>query len=274
MLTPEGLQVILPYMINNSPPPESDELNAAGFRFGDKGTHTSRTMMLSELTELLSVLPATATREEYAEAIIEDNILGKQTTSTRRLTNQRLGELYALSSSIPIFRVLRRLWSIDKQGRPLLALLCALARDPLLRATREAVLPMSVGSELLRSSMTASIRAVTGDRLNESTLDKVARNAGSSWTQSGHLDGRARKIRRTIRSTPGAIAMANWLGALQGLAGEDLLRSQWARVFDQSPMELLDLILRAKQLGVINANAGGGVIEIDVRLLDAITEGI
>lgn len=261
-------------MINNSPLPESDELQGAGFRFGDKGTHTSRTMMLSELTELLSVLPATATRQEYAEAIIEDNALGKQTTSTRRLTNQRLGELYGLSESIPIFRVLRLLWSIDKQGRPLLALLCALARDPLLRATRDAVLPMSVGSELLRSSMTASIRAVTGDRLNESTLDKVARNAGSSWTQSGHLEGRTRKLRKAIRSTPGAIAMATWLGAHQGLAGEDLLRSQWAHVFDQSPGELLDLTLRAKQLGVINASAGGGVIEIDVRPLDTITEGI
>ena len=51
---------------------------AAGFRFGEKGTHTSRTMMLAELTELLAAVPANAARGEYAEAIIEDNILGKQ----------------------------------------------------------------------------------------------------------------------------------------------------------------------------------------------------
>ncbi len=249
------------------------ELELAGFRFGDKGTHTSRTMMLVELTDLLAALPATATREDYAEAIIEDNVLGKQTASTRRLSNQRLGELYGLSQSIPIFRILRRLWDIDEQGRPLIALLCALARDPLLRASAQAVLPMPVGGELTRSSMTTAIRAATGNRLNESILDKVARNAGSSWAQSGHLQGRVRKIRQEVRPTPGPVAFVLWLGSVYGFAGEDLLRTQWARVLDQSPMELLDLALRAKQLGLINASAGGGVVEIDVSPLNS-TRGL
>jgi len=242
---------------------------AAGFRFGEKGTHTSRTMMLAELTELLAAVPANATREEYAEAIIKDNILGKQTTSTRRLTNQRLGELYGLSLTLPLFRVLRRLWDIDKPGRPLIALLCAVARDPLLRATSNAVLPMPIGSELLRSAMTSAIRESVGERLNDSILDKVARNAGSSWAQSGHLEGRVRKIRQEVRPTPGAAAFAMWFGSLYGLAGESLLRGPWARMLDQSPVELLDLTLRAKQLGLLNANSGGGVIEIDVTPLES-----
>lgn len=249
------------------------EFEVAGFRFGDKGTHTSRTMMLVELTDLLAVLPATATREDYAEAIIEDNVLGKQTASTRRLTNQRLGELHGLSQSIPIFRILRRLWDIDEQGRPLIALLCALARDPLLRASAQAVLPMPVGGELTRSSMTSAIRAATGNRLNESILDKVARNAGSSWSQSGHLQGRVRKIRQEVRPTPGSVAFVLWLGSVNGFAGEDLLRTWWARVLDQSPAALLDLALRAKQLGLINASAGGGVVEIDVSPLNS-TRGL
>ena len=249
------------------------ELEVAGFRFGDKGTHTSRTMMLVELTDLLAALPATATREDYAEAIVEDNILGKQTASTRRLSNQRLGELYGLSQSIPIFRILRRLWDIDEQGRPLIALLCALARDPLLRASAQAVLPMPVGGELTRSSMTSAIRAATSNRLNESILDKVARNAGSSWSQSGHLQGRVRKIRQEARPTPGPVAFVLWLGSVNGFAGEDLLRTWWARVLDQSPVELLDLTLQAKQLGLINASAGGGVVEIDVSPLNS-TRGL
>ena len=245
------------------------ELELAGFRFGEKGTHTSRTMMLVELTDLLAALPATATRENYAEAIVEDNVLGKQTASTRRLSNQRLGELYGLSQSVPVFRVLRRLWDIDEQGRPLIALLCALARDPLLRASAQAVLPMPVGGELTRSSMTTAIRAATGNRFNEAILDKVARNAGSSWSQSGHLQGRVRKIRQEVRPTPGPVAFALWLGSVNGFAGEDLLRTWWARVLDQSPVELLDLALRAKQLGLIKASAGGGVVEIDVSPLNS-----
>ncbi len=246
------------------------ELEIVGFRFGDKGTHTSRTIMLVELIDLLAALPADASREDYAEAIIEDNVLGKQTAATRRLSNQRLGELYGLSQSISLFRVMRRLWGDDQRGRPLIALLCALARDPLLRASTQAVLPMQVGAELTRSSMTSSIQAVTGNRLNDSTLDKVARNISSSWAQSGHLLGRVRKIRQEVRPTPAVVAFALWLGSQYGYAGEDLLRTQWARVLDQSPAELLDLALRAKQQGFINASAGGGVVEIDVSPLNSI----
>jgi hypothetical protein len=249
------------------------DAQVAGVHYGDKGTHTSRTMMLTELRELLSALPVTATREEYADAIIEDNVLGKQTASTRRLTNQRLGELYGLSQTIPLFRVLRRLWDNDEPGRPLLALLCALARDPLLRATASAVVPLPAGGELVRTTMCSAIRAATGHRLNESTLDKVARNASSSWAQSGHLQGRVRKIRQLVRPTPSAVVFALWLGSFDGLAGEDLFRSSWARVLDASPQELLDLALRGKQLGLINASAGGGVVEIDVTPLNS-TEGL
>src|SRR5882724_6806537 len=90
-----------------------DRAAKVGFRFGAKGTHTSRTMMLSELVAVLAATADGASRADYASAIIEGNCLGKATTATRRLTNQRLGELYGLDSQIPIFRVLRRLWSTD-----------------------------------------------------------------------------------------------------------------------------------------------------------------
>lgn len=244
----------------------------AGFRFGDKGTHTSRTMMLAELTDVLAATRQAASREDYANAIIEDNVLGKQTTATRHLSNQRLGELYGLSRAIPLFRVLRRLWDVDTPGRPLIALLCALARDPLLRATAQSVLPLPVGAELMRTTMSGSIRAATGNRLNEAILDKVSRNAASSWAQAGHLKGRVRKIRQEVRPTPGSVAFALWLGSLYRFAGEDLLRTPWARTLDQSPVELLDLALRARQLGLINASSGGGVVELDVTPLNS-TQG-
>jgi len=230
-------------------------------------------MMLSELSELLRVVPAEASRAEYTEAVVEENALGKQTLSNRRLTNQRLGELYGLDRSVPIFRVLRRLWAADEVGRPLIALLCALARDPLLRATAPTVLALSPGQELLRSLMTDAITGATESRLNESSTDKVARNTGSSWTQSGHLEGRVRKMRRPVRATPGAAAFALWLGTVQSLAGEDLLKSAWAGVLDASPSELLDLALRAKQLDFIRVRSGGGVVEIDAEGLDPAQNG-
>ncbi|MBF0564259.1 MAG: hypothetical protein HQK89_03355 [Nitrospirae bacterium] len=79
-----------------------------GFRLGDKGTHTSRTIMFGELSTLLKWADPAASRADYATLIIEQNYLAKGTAATRRITNQRLGELYALNLSIPIFRILRR----------------------------------------------------------------------------------------------------------------------------------------------------------------------
>lgn len=244
------------------------ELSRSGYRFGDTGMHTSRTMMLVELTDLLAAQPATATRDAHRSAIIEQNVLGKSTNASRRLTNQRLGELYGLDLGTPVFRVLRRLWEIDEAGRPLIAMMCALTRDPLLRATAAPVLSLPVGFELVRSLLLSSMREAVGPRLNDAVLDKVARNAASSWSQSGHLLGRMRKIRQRVQVTPGAAAYALWLGALEGLRGEALLSGRWTAVLDRSGHELLPLVLQAKQLGLVHARVGGGVIEIDASRLD------
>ncbi len=246
----------------------------AGFRFGDRGTHTSRTMMLAELSDLLAAVPAEADRAAYAAAIVTDNALGKPTTATRRLTNQRMGELYGLDAALPLFRVLRRLWSTDEPGRPLLALLCALARDPLLRSTAPVVLELPVGIELTRGTLLHAVREAVGSRLNESILDKTARNAASTWSQAGHLEGRVRKLRRLVSPTPGSTALALWMGSLEGLAGQQLLRCRWVRVLDRSGTALIDSVLQAKQLGLIHARIGGGVTEIDAGMLDAARGGL
>ena len=224
--------------------------------------------MLAELGELFAAVSPEAARADYAAAIVDENVLGKATIATRRWTNQRLGELYALDPRVPIFRVLRRLWSVDVPGRPLLAMLCALARDPLLRSTAPAVLALPVGTELVRSSFLDEIRRVVGARLNESVLDKVARNAASSWAQSGHLQGRMRKIRAGVAPTPGALAMAFWLGSLEGLGGRALLDCGWTRVLDRAGQDLLPVAFQAKQRGLIHARVGGGVVEINASRLD------
>ncbi|HPT28400.1 MAG TPA: hypothetical protein PLZ95_18415, partial [Bryobacteraceae bacterium] len=138
----------------------------AGFRFGHIGTHTSRTIMLEELTTVLSAVPADARATAYVDAIVDGNCLAKQTVSTRRLSLQRLRELYALDPAVPIFRILRRLWAIDDTGRPLLAFLAGLARDPLLLATADAVIGLPEGAEFQRNAMRDALAAAVQDRLN------------------------------------------------------------------------------------------------------------
>lgn len=241
---------------------DPSRLERFGFRRGDKGTHTSRTMMLEELGSLFEVVPANAPRARYAEAIVDENVLRKPTGATRKLTNQRLGELYGLDPSVTVFRVLRLFWEADLAGRPLLALLTSMARDPLLRASADPILRMHPGEELSRQALTNAVRAAVDDRLNPDTLDKVVRNTASTWTQSGHLAGRARKTRQRVPPTPLSTAFAVLLGYMIGLRGERLFESAWCRVFDATFDELVFAAMDAKRTGYIELKHAGSVIDV------------
>lgn len=223
--------------------------------------------MLSELTGVLESVAADADRDSYVVAIIDDNVTDKKTLATRRLTKQRLSELYALDPNATLFRVLRRFWEADQTGRPLLAVLCAMARDPLLRASSPTVLDLEIGEELSRQNMTETIGSAVGDRLNESTADKVVRNASSSWTQSGHLDGRVRKIRQRIEPTPLSVAYALLIGYLLGGRGRGLFTTIWARTLDATVDRLVGLATDAKRFGVINVRHSGDVIDVSFSSL-------
>lgn len=224
--------------------------------------------MFAELSTLLEACQPGLSAEGYAAAIINDNLLGKPTASTRRLTAQRLSELYGLDPGIPLFRVLTRLWDMDKPGRPLLALLGAMARDPLLRSSSQIILATPEGTEFSRSDLLEKLAHEVGDRLNESVLNKVARNLGSSWTQSGHLVGRVRKVRRPVQPTPAAVAFAMWLGIQEGYRDRALLTTVWARVLDRTETGILAFAQEAKRLGLMDVTVGGGIIILDAPDLD------
>lgn len=242
-------------------------LERLGFRFGDKGTHTSRTMMLTELDFLLGVLSPSATRDQYRAAVIDENVLGKRSVSNRKLSFQRLSELYGLDPSLPLFRILRHLWEQDPQARPLLALQCSLARDPLLRATAPAILNAKMGQPLGTPDLDAALQQALSIRLNPSILNKVARNAGSSWTQGGYTAGRAKKVRTQPCVTPANLAFAAVLGTFQGARGEMLLDTPWFGMFGKSRPELFALAHTASMRGWLAYRNLGAVIDIQATPL-------
>ena len=224
--------------------------------------------MLSELTTALAAAPERASREDFAEAIIEGNCLGKATAATRRLTNQRLSELYALDPAVPIFRVLRRLWAVDKAGRPLLALQCAIARDPLLAATVGSVVSLRPGSDLQRDIIGAALRELVSDRLSDATIEKVIRNVASSWAQSGHLAGRTFKKRVLVHPTPGTVAFGLYLGYAAGFRGMQLFSTGWLSALDCTPTRAQDLAVEAKRIGLIDLRISGEVVDLVLDRLD------
>ncbi len=247
-------------------PPTTAE--KAGFRFGDKGTHSSRTFMVSELDAVLMAAPGPVSRGAYAAAIIEGNCLEKATASTRRISNQRLGELYALDPVVAVFRVLRKLWTQDAAARPLLAMLAAVARDPLFMVSARPVLSLPIGTELHRAPVREALYTLVGERMNDDTLDKVVRNVSSSWTQAGHLKGRTFKFRQRVQAQPAAVAFGLWLGQTAGFRGEELLTCGWVAALDCTASSARGLALEAKQVGLIDFRSSGDVIEFGLERLD------
>jgi len=233
-----------------------------GFRQGERGTHTSRTIMLAELRLLMAATSAAATHNEYRQSIVEHNVLGKRTASTRKMSAQRLTELYALNPKVCLFRTLSRAWDTDPAGRPLLALLCAAARDPLLRMTAGTVLAAPVGTVVTTKDIEPALAEAAHGRFNASILNKIARNAGSSWTQSGHLVGRNNKKRMHPAVTPAATAYALFLGHLCGVRGQLLFSTFWAKLLDARFEQLSSLAFEASRRGWLNFRRAGSIIEV------------
>lgn len=86
-----------------------------GLRVDPTGTHLSSTLKLEELRRLLAVVDELASGDDYRQAIIDANALGKPTASSRRITYDRLRELYGLDRDFLLFKALRSLWSADER---------------------------------------------------------------------------------------------------------------------------------------------------------------
>jgi hypothetical protein len=219
--------------------------------------------MLSELIRLLSVTVREAVLADFRRAVVEENVLGKRSATTREHTIRKLKALYGLDPQVPVYRVMRELWDQDPEGRPLMAVMCAVARDPLLRASVGTVLDLPFGT-LATSVMMA---ATVSDRFSPSTRRSIGSNIAASWTQAGHLSGVTKKIRTRAQATPGSTAYALALGFMEGGRGSLLLSTRWIRLLDQRPDDLSLLVQRAARRGWIEYRAVGDVIDLRLDAL-------
>jgi hypothetical protein len=243
------------------PSPDKD-LEAFGFKVSEGGAHTSRTIMLKEITRLLASADARAGTEDYRRLVLSENVLGKRTQTTRQETVRRLRELYALSSKVPIFSLYRQLMKFDSQSAPLLSLLIAWARDPLLRATTPAISQASVGESVRSDDLQQALTEAYPHQYSAIILGNVARHAASSWTQSGHLTGRTKKIRSRVQPRPAVVTFALILGYVGGIAGAQLFTSVWCRLLDLNATEARSLAEQAHRQELLTLRAIGSVVEI------------
>jgi hypothetical protein len=233
------------------------------------GTNTSHTIVVESLAELLDAVPADAPRKEYERAAVEANVLGKATDGSRRRTYRYLRELYFLRPDSLLFRALRDLWPVDAAARPMLAGLCALARDAVFRASSVVITSTSPGDTLTSADLANAVGELFPGSYGAGTLAKIGRNTFSSWEQTGHLAqlGRSTKVRTRATCRAADVAYALLLGHVEGVRGRALFDTLWTGVLDQPLSQLFDLATGASQQGMLELRQAGGVVEIGFREL-------
>ncbi len=242
-------------------------LEAFGLKFSPGGAHISRTMMLAELASLLAAVPVGSGVADYREAILQRNVLGKVTDSTRQKSLRHLRELYGLNEATPIFGLLRELHTLDASCLPLLAVQVAWARDPLFRATTAPVMDAAEGERVETARLAQAFEAAFPNQYSQVSRNTAARNAASSWTQSGHLTGHANKTRQRIKPTAVAVTMAFFLGNIAGYQGAAVFSNPWCELLDLNVDRARTMGQEAHRAGLLNLRVVGEVVDLSFPLL-------
>jgi len=240
----------------------SSHVAESDFRLGTLRTTASHTIGIPHLVELVREVPSDASADQYRQAVVEDNILGRPTLAGRQRSFRHLRELYFLDPGRVEFAALRSLWDIDPAAQPLLAGLLAFTRDEVLRASFAAVADLPVGSGVTSADLTAAVAAQFGNEMSESTLGKTGRNTGACWTQTGHLAGRAKKVRTEVEARPVAIAYAAYLGHLAGGRGLGVLDNPWSQILGLAPGRTLEALRDAHTQGLLDLLVAGNVVDV------------
>lgn len=242
---------------------QSNLLSKTGFYSGIGGVHTARTMMLEDLKMLLGyVRNPEAEKAEYIKAIVEDNCLNKRSHQTRKLSANHLVSLYILDPSVTIFRAFRFFWARDSHSIPLIALLCTYCRDGILRMCSPFVFELHQGQCITREYTENFIKNKVGNRFSPATLKSVAQNINSTFTKSGHFEGRIKKCRQRAQASAGSVAFVLLLGYLTGARGLSLFETEYVKLLDCSTDEAIDLAEKASQRGWVTFKRVGDIIEV------------
>lgn len=246
---------------------------SAGMSNEPIGTHIAKTMMVRELRDLLSAVPERASLADYKVAAVEHNALRKGTAQTRAKTFTNLRHLYALHPHVPVFAALRALWTRDADAQPRLALLCANARDPLLRATADFVLSLAIGAPITPSMFVTPVREAFPDRYSSRTLVFIGQHVSSSWHQAGFFAGTRPRIRERPQPRETALVYALYLGHLEGVSGPALFGTRWARLLEADEHWMTESTENAARAGWIDYAKSGGMLAIGFSHLDELTNG-
>ncbi len=246
----------------------SERLERFGFTFNEGGAHLARSMMFEDLSELLTEGRIEYSRDDLVAAIEDQNVLGKRSVRSRKLTTRHLVSLYSLDSSLPIYHAMLYLWQRSPNSRPLLALLTAYVRDKVLRDCTPFVQMMQQDDLYRRETLEVFIDRLQPGRFSKSTLETTAQHVATSWTHAGLLVGRIKKTRQILHADPAAVTFALLLGFVRGDRGELMFESEYVKLLGCSTGQAMHLAEAAGARGWVNFKRIGSIVEVEFpRLL-------
>lgn len=222
----------------------------------------ARSMMLSEFRLLLQE-SREASLADFRRLIEEENLLGKPTFASRQKSIRHLIELYGLEASQALFRVLLRFATLAPDSLPLLALVCVFCRDPQLRGSFTLLEQTNPATPIPRRLMEEHLETLFPDRFSPAMKQSLAQNVNTTWTVTGHLQGRTTKTRTIPTPSFLATTYALFAGYLAGLRGDFLLQSVFSRLVAVSPPQAIEHLKEASKQGFLRLRHAGGVTEID-----------
>ena len=238
-----------------------------GFRIKAGGAHASKTMMLREVRLLFAASTPLTEFEELQRLVVEENVLLKDTLANREDVFQRLTDLYGLRQEIRFYRALRALWDTEEQEQPVLALLCAIARDSLLRVTAPTVLNQPIGALVETKLVEDALEAALPLKYRPTTRLSVSQNITATWVQSGHLTVKPQRLRQRPFVGPASAAYALLLAYLCDARGILLFETDWVKVLDTVSGRADSLAVAASQRGWVDYRRIGNVVDIGFSYL-------
>lgn len=245
-------------------PPYADDF---GFTTTRSGALLSRSIMLGELTHLLSETDPNATLAQLKNAVVDENLLGKVTFSSREKSFKHLVELYSLNNELPLFRLLRKFHQEDPSSLPQLAIICAFCRDLQLRESFRLIEQIPLGESFPRELMEAHLEAMFPGRYSAAMKTSLAQNVNTSWRDSGHLEGRIKKVRTMPQPTLCGAVYAMAAGYLMGLRGKVLTESVFPRLVGANLTQAINLLQAGGARGWCKVRHAGDVLQIDFSAL-------
>jgi hypothetical protein len=233
-----------------------------GFKTDSGGGHDARTMMSEDIAVLFKALSEQSSLDDYEYAVLEDNVLGKNTESNKKKTLGYLKRIYSLNPEKAVFRCFRFFAYAEPGEIHQLALLCSHARDPLLSDIAPFYLKLPIGRNLARENVEEAIEELRPDQYSYKMKRSMAQNLSSSFTHAGYLRGKAKKERVMPGTGPAATAYALLLSYLCGKRGQSLFESSYCKLLDRMSSQLESNAHNASLRGWLSYRSAGGVMDL------------